>query len=101
MCLTDVGDESVVGLGDGAELGDVPWLARSHLDEGELVFCPEAKECQGDTDMIVEVALGVEEAVALGEDSCCELLGGRLAVGACDSDHGQAECLAVVVGELL
>ena len=30
---TDVGDESVVGLGDGAELVNVPRLAGAHLDE--------------------------------------------------------------------
>ena len=39
---TDVGDESVVGLGDGAELIDVPRLAGTHLDESKLMLWGEA-----------------------------------------------------------
>lgn len=39
---TDVGDESVVGLGDGAELIDVPRLAGAHLDESKLMLWGEA-----------------------------------------------------------
>ena len=35
---TDVGDESVVGLGDGAELIDVPRLAGAHLDVCKLML---------------------------------------------------------------
>ena len=60
---TDVGDEPVVGLSDGAELIDVPRLAGAHLDESKLMLWGEAQEGQGDTDMVVEVALGIEEAV--------------------------------------
>ena len=41
---TDVGDESVVGLGDGAELIDVPRLAGAHLDESKLMLWGEAQE---------------------------------------------------------
>ena len=39
---TDVGDESVVGLGDGAELIDVSRLAGAHLDESKLMLWGEA-----------------------------------------------------------
>ena len=39
---TDVGDESVVGLGDAAELIDVPRLAGTHLDESKLMLWGEA-----------------------------------------------------------
>ena len=41
---TDVGDEPVVGLGDGAELIDVPRLAGAHLDESKLMLRGEAQE---------------------------------------------------------
>ena len=34
MCLPDVGDQAIVGLGDSTQLSDVTRLARSHLDEG-------------------------------------------------------------------
>ena len=39
---TDVGDESVVGLGDGAELINVPRLAGAHLDESKLMLWSES-----------------------------------------------------------
>ena len=41
---TDVGDESVVGLGDGAELIDIPRLAGAHLDESKLMLWGETQE---------------------------------------------------------
>ena len=41
---TDVGDESVVGLCDGAELIDIPRLAGAHLDEGKLMLWGETQE---------------------------------------------------------
>ena len=40
---TDVGDESVVGLGDGAEI-NVPRLAGAHLDESKLMLWGETQE---------------------------------------------------------
>ena len=99
MRPTDVGDESVVGLGDGTELIDVPRLAGAHLDESKLMLRGEAQEGQGDTDMIIEVALGIEEAVGRREDGCGQLLGRRLTIRPSDRDDGDAQLLTVVAGE--
>ena len=56
----------------------------------------QAKECERDADVIVQIPLGVEQAIALGEDGGSQFLGRRLAVGPCDSDHGDAKRSAVM-----
>ena len=98
---TDVGDESVVGFGDGAELIDIPRLAGAHLDESKLMLWGEAQEGQGDTDMIIEVALGIEEAVGRREDGGRQLLRRRLTIRPSDRDDGGTQLLTMVAGEQL
>ena len=58
--MTNVSDESIVGLSDGTELCNIARLARSHLNESKLMLLCEAKEGKRDANMIIEVALGEE-----------------------------------------
>ena len=51
--------------------------------------------------MVVEVALGVEDGVACGEDSGRQLLGRRLAIGTRDGEDGRPQLPSVVGGQLL
>lgn len=51
--------------------------------------------------MIIEVALGIEEAVGRREDGGRELLGRRLTIRPSDRDDRDAQLLTVVAGEQL
>ena len=51
--------------------------------------------------MIIEVALGIEEAVGRREDCGRELLGRRLTIRPSDRDDGDTQLLTVVAGEQL
>ena len=51
--------------------------------------------------MIIEVALGIEEAVGRREDGGRELLGRRLTIRPSDRDDGDTQLLTVVTGEQL
>ena len=51
--------------------------------------------------MIIEVALGIEEAVGRREDGCGQLLGRRLTIRPSDRDDRDAQLLTVVAGEQL
>ena len=100
----DIGDESVVGLDDACERGYLAGVVGSRLDDRHRVLGAQAQEGEGHTDMVVEVALGVEDIMAPGEHGGTEFLGGRLAVGARDLQHAEsslAHRLTVGGGELL
>ena len=51
--------------------------------------------------MIIEVALGIEEAVGRREDGCGQLLRRRLTIRPSDRDDGDVQLLTVVAGEQL
>ena len=51
--------------------------------------------------MIIEVALGIEEAVGRREDGSRQLLGRRLTIRPSDRDDGGAQLLTMVTGEQL
>ncbi len=61
----------------------------------------ETQEGQGDTDMVVEVALGIEKAVGRREDGCGQLLRRRLTIRPSDRDDGGTQLLTMVAGEQL
>ena len=96
-----VGDEPVVGVGDRAELGDVPGVTCPHLDDHPLMLGAEAKQRQRHAYVVIEVALGVEDGVAGGEDGGRQLLGRRLAIGPRDRQDRRPQLPSMVGGQLL
>ena len=101
VCLAYVGDDAVVRQDNVDECLDFSRMIGSHLYDGKLVFLGELEECLWHSDVVVEVALSVEDVVLLLQYGSDEFLGCGLAVGASDADDGGAELAAVVLGKLL
>ena len=101
MGFAHVGDEAAGGLCRLGEGLDVAGVAGPHLNDGYLVAGGQAEEGLGHTHVVVEVALGVEHVVFLGEHSGNQLLGGGFAVGASNADHRDVELATVLTGQVL
>lgn len=96
-----IGNHAAGGLDILDQRADVAGMGCAHLHYSYLVGVVESQQRLGHSHIVVEVALGVHHAVALGEHSRYELLGSGLAVGACDAYHGDVELAAVLACQLL
>ena len=96
-----IGDESVVGACDGAQVGNFARMVGSHLHDGNFIRWLYREQCQRNAYVVVEVALGVGGAEFFCHHSGNQLFGGGLSVGACDADDGDGELLPMVGGQLL
>ena len=101
MGFPDVGYQSVVGLDGLNERLDVARMARAHLYHGYLVLLSQAQESLGHTDVVIEVALGIQHFVLLRQHGSHEFLGCCLSVCARYAYHGYVELPAVVACQLL
>lgn len=96
-----VGNESMVGCSDVSESIYFSRVVCTHFDDGDVVFVCELQEGDGDTYMVVEVALGVKDVIFGGKDGGEEFFSGCFSVGAGDGEDGGVEFLSVEVCELL
>ena len=97
----DVGDDATVSLHDATEVGNLAGMVGTRFNDGQLVLGAEAQEGFGHADVVVEVALGVEEAEFAAEDGGEKFLGGGLAVRTRHLEDGQGEFAAVAGCQLL
>ena len=86
---------------DFAQLRDFARVVGAGFDHGEIVFGAQTKQREGHTDVIVEVAFGVEHLEFLAEHRSNEFFGGGFAVGAGDLQHRGVEHTAVVGRQFL
>ena len=85
-----------VRLRDRREPRDLAGVAHAHLDDRGAVLRPEAEERQRDADLVVEVALGLQDGAARREDRGDHLARGGLPVRAGDADDRDVEAPPVV-----
>ena len=71
---------------------------RTGLGDGDAVFFSEPRQCQGDSDVIVQVTGRGQRRPVGRENGEHQFLRGGLAIGPRDGDHGYAEAAAVVPG---
>ena len=101
MGTAHIGDQTAVGLGKTAKLRNLAWMVGSSLHHGQIVFGTQAKEGQGHSDMVVEIALRIMHVIFAAKDSGQQFLGGGLSVGSGYLDHGSAPLSAVPCRQLL
>ena len=97
MCFADIGDDAAVGRDDVAEQCDFSNVVGTGFDDSKFVFLREAEQREGHTDVVVEIAFGVEHIESLGEHGSHEFFGCGLAVSACDLKNWGFE-LSTMVG---
>ena len=81
-----IGYQSILRLNGFDKRTDVAWMAGSHLNDGNLMFRPQAEKSLRHADIVVEIALCKEDVVACGKDGCHKFLCRCLAVGAGNAD---------------
>ena len=59
----DIGDETVGGLGDAAQVGDFARVVGAHLHDGDFGAGCYGEQRERHADVVVEVALGEGHAV--------------------------------------
>ena len=101
MGAAHIGNQTAVGLGKTAKLRNLARMVGSGLHYGQIVFGTQAKEGQGHTNVVVEIALGIMYVVFAAKDGGQEFLGGGLSVGSGYLDHGPAPLSAVPCRQLL
>ena len=101
MRLADVGDEAIIGVSNMAEEVNLTRVVGAHLHDGNLSIRLDAQQGERHTDVVVQVALSVDDIVFLGQYRRDEFLGGRLAIGAGDGKHNSFALSAVIGGEVL
>ena len=88
-------------LCDTGKLRHLPEAGDPHLDYGDLMLRLDARDGHRHADLVVEIPLGLEHAVARAEHGGDHLLCGGLADAAGDAHHGQRERRAVGRGDPL
>ena len=106
MRLADIGDESEVGMNDGAEFGNVHRVVGTHLDDGKFVLRLHLEEGQRHADLIVQIAFGGQHVELSTKHRADQFLGRGLAIRSSDANdlNGTlpvAELLAMMGSQLL
>ena len=96
-----VGQQAVVGFGDGGQQGDFAAGARAHLHDAELRAGIHRQQRQRDADVVVEVAAGGIDLETAREDAAHEFLGGGFSVAARYGEDRDTQCAAVFARESL
>jgi hypothetical protein len=73
----------------------------THFDHGRLMVCSQSKQRLGDTNAVIEIALGFEDASAFGQDDGHHVLGGRFPIAASHGNDRDVKAAAVMGGQLL
>ena len=106
MRLANIGDESEVGMNDGAKFSDVHRVIGTHLDDGKFMLGLHLKEGQRHTDLIVQIAFGGQHVELLTQHRADQFLGRCLSVCSRDANDLDgtlpvAELLAMIGSQLL
>jgi len=80
MGFPNVGDQSVIWLGNVAQKIDFAKVIGTHFNNSNVVFFINAQYGKGYANMVVEVPLGGEQFVFLTEHGCNQLFGGGFAI---------------------
>ena len=86
MRHSDIGDHADVGARDLRQSGHLAEMADPHLQDGDLMFLPDIEDGKRESDLIVEVSLGLKYVEFLAEHGGDHLLCARLAYAAGDAD---------------
>ena len=101
MGTPDVCYQSAVGLYHAAQECYLSGVVRTGFHHSNLVISRNGQQCQGHSDMVVEIALSVTHSVFPAEHRSRQFLRGGLAVGACHLNHRYSQLLPVVCGKPL
>jgi hypothetical protein len=99
--LAYVGNKAMGREGIPAISFDLLLVVGAHFDDGQLGVGMDGEDSEGDTNMIVEVALCGIAFIGGGENGVDEFFGGRFAVAARDRDKGDVELFSMMEGEVL
>ena len=99
--FADIGDQPTIGVDDVAQHRNLSGMVGARFHHRDVVRRREAQQGERHTDVIVQVALGVQHIVLFGQHRRRQLLGRRLAVGSRDLHDGRTELSAMMVGQLL
>ena len=101
MGFSYVGNDPVVRFGYLYQLLDVSRVAGTHFHHGKVVFRAQAKQGEGNTDVIVQISQGIEHVVSLRKYGGHQFLGSSLSVCTRNADDGCTHLPTVVIGKLL
>jgi len=87
----DVGEDADLRTGNFTQTSNLPGFIETHFQYHAVITRPEAQEGEGKANLIIEVALVLEGAVALRENLSGEFLGGGFADTAGDADDASGE----------
>ena len=96
----DVGDDRVVRLRRRRHTGQLAEMVHAHLSDHDFGVVRHAHERQRQTDLVVQVALGLLRAELLRQHSVEQLLGGGLADRAGNADDRTAAQRAVAARQI-
>ena len=98
--VPDVGDDSHVRLDDLPQVVDLPRAVHPHLQHADLTAPVQPQQGQGQADVVVVIALGLEHPVPGAQHGGDHVLGGGLAHAARHGDEGDGESGLVPGGQV-
>ena len=98
--VADVGDDRHVGGDDTGQVVDLAEVVHAHLQHAQLMLGVQAEEGQGQADLVVVVALGLQDPELLAQDRGDHVLGRGLAHAAGDADDRDGELGLIGPGHL-
>ena len=97
----DVGDHAPIGRGDAGERGNFAGVIHAHFDDGEFMLGHQAQKLQRQTEIIIEIALRLEDVKLCAERGSDGLFGSGFAGRAGDGHDTPTPLAAHMVGERL
>ena len=101
MGSPDIRDEPEVCFDYTAKVCYLAWMIGACLDDGNIVLGLDAKQGERHADVIIEIALGIEDVLPLGKDSADEFFCGGLAVGSRNLQNSLSPCFAMIGSQFL
>ena len=98
--VPDVGDDSHVRLDDLPQLVDLPRAVHPHLQHADHTAPVQPQQGQGQADVVVVIALGLEHPVPGAQHGGDHVLGGGLAHAAGDLHKGDLKPVPVGGGQI-
>ena len=94
--VADICDHSYIRLGDADQIVDLAEVIHSHLQDRDLILRAQAENSHGKSQMVVEVARGLQRAEAAGEHGSHHILGRRLADASCNGNNRNTQTAPVI-----
>ena len=100
MCLTDIRDRADIGLCDSRQIINLAAVVHAHLQNRDLRIRADRKDGSGQSYIVVEIRLRLDDVEPFGEDGGDHVFGRCFADTSCHRNRGNGKAAPVISREI-